>query len=233
MRKIFFRRWLSLCCAVLLLMRPLPIKAKQTAFSHGDRQEKVIALTFDDGPHPQYTPKILKILEKYRIKATFFVIGQNVELYPSIACQLIAAGHEIGNHTYSHPHMADIDDSHLAREIQHTNAAIEKLGGKTPVLFRPPEGKRSSSQMTVLSGMHYKTILWSIDTMDWAHNPSQQIVKCVLQKVSGGDIILMHDYVSKPNTTITALEQLIPELLQRGYRFVTVSELIAQPSSEG
>ena len=228
------KKCLAVLFAILLCGRlTAPVFAQETVVTHGKREEKTIALTFDDGPHPKYTAQILELLAHYNIRATFFVVGQNLEFFPTAAKQLIASGNEIGNHTYTHPHMSNLDASGLQKEINKTNALLEKMGAKPAALFRPPEGKRSSPHLTVISDMQYKTVLWSVDTRDWAHTPSDTIVENVLTHVRGGDIILFHDFVSKPNTTITALKQLIPELLQRGYRFVTVSELIGQASPAG
>lgn len=228
------KKWLAVFFAFLFCCRlSLPVFAQDTVVFHGKREEKTIALTFDDGPHPKYTAEILEILAQYHIRATFFVIGQNLELFPTAARQLIASGNEIGNHTYNHPHMSALDTAGLQKEIKKTNDILQKMGAKPAALFRPPEGKRSVPHLTVISDMKYKTVLWSVDTHDWAHTPSSDIVENVLTHVKGGDIILFHDFVSKPNTTITALKQLIPELLSRGYRFVTVSELIGQSSPVG
>ena len=231
------KRMLSLCLALLFLFCvQTPIQAeplKHRVFYHGSREEKVIALTFDDGPHPRYTTEILAILEKYQVRATFFVIGKNLELYPTAARALLQSDNEIGNHTYSHPHMQYISTENLMEEINKTEEIIASLGGKPTTLFRPPDGAKSASHLTVVSHLSYKTVLWSIDTKDWAHHSPSSICKTVLKNVKGGDIVLFHDYVNPPSYTITALEYLIPMLLQNGYRFVTVSELLGQCSSSG
>ncbi|MBQ8908110.1 MAG: polysaccharide deacetylase family protein [Clostridia bacterium] len=223
------KRYLCFCMALLfvclfLVNTPSPVQG--APFYHGKREEKKIALTFDDGPHPRYTPEILRLLEQYGIKATFFVVGENMEIYAEAAKALIASPHEIGNHTYTHPHMSALDEKALREEIEKTEEIIRALGGTSSGLFRPPEGKKSAVHTALLEEMAYKTVLWSIDTRDWSHNAPSVICHAVLSAVQGGDILLFHDFVVPPNTTITALEQLIPQLLKSGYQFVTVSELL-------
>ena len=193
--------------------------------SHGSREEKCIALTFDDGPHPRYTERILEILKKYDVKATFFMIGSNVEQYPEIAAKVAKEGHEIGSHTYSHPQMLHIEEDVFFKEIKCCEEALAQCGIPRPRLFRPPQGFRTERQCEMLCEAGYSMVIWSLDTHDWKSVPSKEIVKFVFENVQGGDILLFHDYVSGQNTTITALEQIIPKLQQDGYRFVAVSSL--------
>ena len=214
-----------LCAASLLCLLPQKSCAR-AAFSHGSRENKSIALTFDDGPHPRYTPQILALLDKYQIRATFFMIGCNAELYPDVAKAVAAGGHEIGNHTYSHPHMKSITAETLREEIGKTEDVLDGLGIKKPLLFRPPEGFRSIAQIEATEALGYRMIVWSLDTHDWKGKSKGELTNFVLGTVQGGDVLLFHDYVSGKNTTITALEELIPKLLKDGYRFVTVSELM-------
>ena len=201
------------------------IEAK-TCFSHGERVGKRVALSFDDGPHPSFTPKILALLKKYNVKATFFMIGCNIALYPGVAKAVEVAGHEIGNHTYTHPHMREISLTVLKEEIQKTENVLLQNGMKRPHLFRPPEGFRSEEQVRALEELGYHTVIWSLDTHDWQGRPTEEIVSVVLEGIQGGDVLLFHDYTSRHNTTITALEQLIPRLLEDGYEFVVVSDLM-------
>lgn len=221
------RKVAAVSCALLLLFTlRLPAFAETIrAISHGSRDDKAIALTFDDGPHPRYTPKILELLERYGVKATFFMIGKNVSLYPELARCVAEKGHEIGSHTYSHPHMLRLSSKALLEEIKDTERILSQLGLPMPTLFRPPEGYRTQEQCAVLKEAGYRVVVWSLDTHDWKNTPSEEIVKYVMRNVSGGDILLFHDYISGQNTTITALEQIIPMLLADGYRFVSVSEL--------
>lgn len=213
---------------VFLLVGVLSLQSVHAVigFSHGERTGKRIALSFDDGPHPSFTPRILSLLDKYGIKATFFMIGCNVALYPEAAKAVSKAGHEIGNHTYSHPHMRAITLGELRDEVEKTEKILWEHGIGKPKLFRPPEGFRSKEQVAALESAGYQTIIWSLDTHDWQGRRVDEIVSVVLDGVQGGDILLFHDYTSKENTTITALEHLIPKLLKDGYEFVTVSELM-------
>ncbi len=185
-----------------------------------------IALTFDDGPHPRYTPKILDILEEFGVKATFFVVGVNAEYYPDTMGKIIKKGHEIGNHTYSHPHVSCLNSETLQKEVEKCESAIYGLTDYKTKLFRPPEGMIDADVRTVLRSLDYKVILWDIDTQDWANTPPDKICEYVVENVTSGDIILMHDYVAHNSPTPEALRLFLPILLEKGYNFVVVSELI-------
>lgn len=185
-----------------------------------------IALTFDDGPHPRLTPKILAILEKYDIKATFFVIGANAKEYPDTLKKVSEAGHEIANHTYSHIHFSDKNISKLRAEIKKCESEIFDRTDIKTSLFRPPEGQICSSLKGIARDMDYDVVLWSLDTRDWAHTPPYKIAENIKQNIKAGDIILMHDFIGHNSPTPEALELFIPELIERGFKFVTVSELI-------
>ena len=188
--------------------------------------DKRIALTFDDGPHPRYTREILEILREYDVTATFFIIGVNAENYPDALREIAESGCEIGNHTYSHANLRQMNSEEIKKEIQKCEEVLQKSVGVHPVVFRPPEGIYSNEAEQIMTDLGYDIILWSIDTMDWAMNPAVQIEQLVMKETKGGDIILMHDYVSGGNTTCKALRKMIPSLLSRGYEFVTVSQLI-------
>ena len=187
-----------------------------------------VALTFDDGPHPRYTHAILEVLREYGVSATFFVIGVNVENYPEAFCEIVQSGCEIGNHTYSHKNVTAMSKEEIGRELDMTEAAIMKHTDKRPTLFRPPQGAYDvgAEEIAVVRG--YDIILWSIDTLDWAHTSADDMAKKVISSVSDGDIILMHDYTSGGAHTCEALEIIIPRLIEMGYELVTVSELICE-----
>ncbi len=186
--------------------------------------EKKIALTFDDGPHPKHTEEILEVLDKYGVKATFFAIGENITYYPDAFQKIKEAGHEIGNHTFSHPHIRQKDRTALEQEIRQAEELLFPEGETK--LFRPPEGVCSDTVCRVASEMGYTIILWTVDTRDWSHPTPDAIVEKVQKNVKSGDIILFHDYIAAASPTPEALDKLIPALLAKGYRFVTVSELI-------
>jgi peptidoglycan/xylan/chitin deacetylase (PgdA/CDA1 family) len=212
-------------CTTASAQKPLDV------YYHVATTEKVIALTFDDGPHPHFTDEILKILEKENIRATFFAIGSNVEAYPDVMRRVMACGHEIGNHTYNHPIVHTVTDQQLVDEIEKTDEILRNMGYYGNGLFRPPQGKCPDTMPALLERTNKTAILWNIDTRDWAHRPSAEIVEDIESHVCGGDIILFHDYVSGENTTIPALKKLIPMLKARGYQFVTVSELLSLKDS--
>lgn len=187
----------------------------------------MIALTFDDGPHPRYTRQILDILKKEEIKATFFVIGENIGYYDEgIVADIISEGHELGNHTFNHEHTKNMTAEDFYDDVRSCHKLIKDKYGYDMKIFRPPEGYIDDKVKNIACELDYSIIIWSIDTKDWEHVGSDLIVGNVEKNASDGDIILMHDYVSKPNTTIGALERVIKNLKEQGYRFVTVSELI-------
>ena len=187
----------------------------------------MIALTFDDGPHPRYTRQILEILKKEDIKATFFVVGENIKYYDEgIVADIINDGHELGNHTYNHEHTKVMNETDFYNDVKACHELVKTRYGYEMKIFRPPEGYIDEKVKNIASELNYSIIIWSIDTKDWEHVGSDIIVGNVEKNASDGDIILMHDYVSKPNNNIGALEGVIKKLKSEGYSFVTVSELI-------
>lgn len=191
---------------------------------HNDRME--IALSFDDGPHPRLTPVILKILEEYGIRATFFMVGENVGYYPAAARAVAEAGHEIGNHTFSHRKFGRLEEEELRREILSCEEAIASVSDSPIRFIRPPEGQMSDTMRRVIGESDYRVILWDVDTRDWAHTPPAEITRHILDTVRAGDIILMHDFIGYDSPTPEALRAVIPALLERGFHFVTVGELV-------
>ena len=190
---------------------------------------KKIALTFDDGPHPRYTPEILDILSDYNIKATFFVIGENVQLYPELIKDELSRGHIIGNHTLSHTSLLQADNKELSYEIGSLDKILREKFGCETTLIRPPGGQFSENLCSFAAENGKSIILWSVDTRDWAHTPVDAIKKNVLENTSDGAIILFHDFVGgAASPTPEALRNVIPALLSEGYEFVTVTELIGK-----
>ena len=192
---------------------------------HGNSSMK-IALTFDDGPHPRYTPEILDILKKYNVQATFFLIGENIALYPELAERILREGHEIGNHTFTHQNIGAYTEHQLGKEMEHCEKAIYEVVEYRPKLFRPPGGKLDQKVKRLAEAFDYKVILWNIDTRDWAHESPEAIKKNVIENIEAGSIILMHDYIGFDSPTPKALEMFLPRLLEEGYHFVAVSELL-------
>ena len=189
-----------------------------------DRME--IALSFDDGPHPRLTPMILEILREYGIRATFFMVGENVGYYPAAARAVASEGHEIANHTFSHRKFDRMSEAEMRQEISACEEAIASVSESPAHFVRPPEGQMSEEMRRVVGTLDYRIILWDVDTRDWAHTPPREICKHILDTVQAGDIILMHDFIGYNSPTPDALRLVIPALLERGYRFVTVGELV-------
>ena len=227
MKKLLICLLIVALCTTFLLQSVGASPTSNLVFSKNSCKTKKVALTFDDGPHPRYTHEILAILKEYDVTATFFVVGVNASRYPEALEELAKSGCEIGNHTYSHNSIRYASQTQVEDEMLHCQREISTRTGITPTLFRPPEGRYNQSLEELAARMDYRIILWSIDTRDWAHTPSEVIVREVMNQLDHGDIILMHDYISGQNTTCAALRVLIPAILAKGYEFVTISELIS------
>ncbi|WP_419962054.1 polysaccharide deacetylase family protein [Psychrobacillus sp. BM2] len=191
-----------------------------------DTKEKVVALTFDDGPHPKYTAEILDILAKHNAKATFFIVGEYAEKNPDLILRQYNEGHEIANHTYTHHRKTTL--SKLEVELKQTDDLIFGITGYRPELFRPVEGQYTDQMIQRVAKKGYQVVMWSWhqDTEDWKNPGVQRIEKKVLNGVEPGNIILFHDGGGNRSQTVEALEKIVEELQKQGYVFVTVSELI-------
>ncbi len=189
-------------------------------------QEKVIAITFDDGPDDKYTNQVLDLLEEYDAKATFFVIGKSVEKYPEVVLRQFEEGHELANHTYTHPLKTTLEK--IEEEIQQTNDIIYSITGYKPKLFRPVGGIYTDGMIDVAVKHGFTVIIWSWhqDTQDWKNPGVNKIVKKVLNGTKPGDVILFHDGGSNRTQTVEALKEILPSLKKQGYKFVTISEML-------
>lgn len=190
-----------------------------TAKREGD-ERKMVALTFDDGPHPKYTPKLLDGLAKRNVKATFFITGENAEKYPELVKRISGEGHLVGNHTYSHIQLTKSNGEAFRQELVKTNEIIKGITGKEVVYVRPPYGswdKRFETELNMFP------VLWTIDPLDWCSNDADCIQKRVISKAKENAIILMHD--SYPSTVMAALA-IVDALQKDGYVFVTVEEIL-------
>lgn len=194
--------------------------------SRGSSAYPLVAMTFDDGPHPQNTPRLLDMLSKRNIKATFYVIGGNVDRYPHIARRIVAEGHEIGNHTYTHRKLTSLGSSEVRKEMQRTQDAIARATGVKPRTMRPPYGAlRTDQRVTIMKEFGYPTILWSVDPRDWQRPGPSVVTSRILAGAGSGAIILAHDLHAP---TVSAMPATFDGLLSRGYKFITVSQLLAQ-----
>jgi len=218
----------TLLCLLLTLILFFPFSgtAKADVYRKSSTTEKKIALTFDDGPSKQNTEAILSILKEYDIRATFFVIGENAEKDPQRIRGIFDAGHEIGNHTYTHAYLTRLSEEAIKKEILKTQDILFEITGEKTTIFRPPGGYYDDASIAVLESLGYKSVLWSVDTRDWSMPKSETIVSKIEEDTTTGDIILFHDLEDKRLPTPKALRQIIPYLIENGYEFVTISELL-------
>jgi peptidoglycan/xylan/chitin deacetylase (PgdA/CDA1 family) len=185
---------------------------------------KVVALTIDDGPHPQTTPQILRVLNEKKAKATFFILGANAAANPEFVKQAAQAGHEIGSHAYSHRFFNTLKVAEYEAEMDRANQLIRQLA-QEPAVFRPPGGSWNDAVARAAQSRGQATILWSVDSGDWRRLSVSQVVKNTVYNVKPGSIVLMHD--GQPSLpTPEAIGIIIDKLRERGYEFVTMSELL-------
>lgn len=192
---------------------------EKTTKKYINPNDKLIALTFDDGPYSPVTEKILDTLEENGAVATFFVVGNRVNEYSSSVKRASDMGCEIGSHTYSHKALTRISTDEMKSELSKTNDVVSKITGKEIKTMRPPEGAVND---TVKSTINYPMILWSVDSMDWKYREMNADYNNVVNSVFDGSIVLMHDLY---DATADAVAKFVPELVSQGYKFVTVSEL--------
>jgi peptidoglycan/xylan/chitin deacetylase (PgdA/CDA1 family) len=202
----------------------------------GSTNQKAVALTFDDGPSPVYTPQIMALFKKSQAHGTFFVMGHRVEQHPALVERLIKAGHEVGNHSFSHPRFTKIAQTSREQELERTAVDLDLLGcPQARRLFRPPYSAYDDRLKTYLAHTHRRLVLWSIDSGDWRGLAAPAIIKNVLSRVRNGSIIIFHDNDENARAdrhpTLEALSIILPALKTAGYRMVTVSELLSGHSS--
>ena len=197
---------------------PIETKVTKEISKIIDPNKKMIAITFDDGPS-KYTKDILKILSKYNASATFFVLGNKVEVYDETAREIIKQGSEIGNHSYNHKWLIKLKSEEFIDQVNQTQTIVKRITGYTPRVLRPTYG---SVNNTIRKNTNLDIVLWNIDTLDWKIKDPKRIASRVVGKVDDGDIVLMHDTHKQ---TLEALKIILPKLKEEGYQFVTVSEL--------
>ncbi|MCM1091772.1 MAG: polysaccharide deacetylase family protein [Butyrivibrio sp.] len=188
--------------------------------AEGVAEEKKIALTFDDGPHPQYTEQLLDGLKERGVHATFFVTGEHAKLHPDVIARMQSEGHLIGNHTYSHMQLTKSNRERFKEELIATNEVLEEITGEEVEFVRPPYGSWDKSFEKELNMF---PVLWTVDPLDWSSRNVSSITEKIMNKAGENDIILMHDYYE---TSVTAALKVVDELQAEGYTFVTVEEIL-------
>lgn len=193
-------------------------------------RSKQIALTYDDGPNDPHTQKLLDVLDKHAVKATFFLIGKYVEQRPEIARAVAERGHVVGNHTFTHPNLIFTSQLKLRGELERTEAVITQAIGRHSRLFRPPFGARRPATLRVARRIGLEPILWSVKCWDWSAPSAEYIVKKAVRGIRGGDVILLHDgghvaFGADRSHTVAASDEIIRRYKGEGFEFVTVPEM--------
>lgn len=211
---------MGVLCLVLIGTYNIKKQANVEAMADVETMDKKIAITFDDGPNPDYTQTLLVGLKERGVHATFFLLGKEVERYPDIVADIYADGHLIGTHSYEHVNLKNLCDSAAIEQVDKTNTAIHEITGEYPEYIRPPFGCWKSN-------LDYDTkmieVLWDVDPLDWKTSNSDVIAKRVIDKVQENDIILLHD---ASESSVNAAFKIIDALQKEGYTFVTVDEIL-------
>ena len=202
------------------------MQAKGRYFSHGNTQLPEIALTFDDGPNDLYTAQILDILRYYRIKATFFCLGRQVQKYPALVQRAYREGHLIANHTWGHPLLPNLAVPSIIWQITTAGDMIQRTTGIRPTLFRAPYGATNSTALRVINLFGLTLIQWNVDPRDWSRPGINTIYARVMTQTQNGSIILLHDGGGDRSQTVAALPMIIQRLQSYGFQFVTLQQLI-------
>ena len=205
-------------------MPSTPPAGARLSYSSIQTTQKVVAMTFDDGPHPTHTPRLLKMLRDRNIKATFFLVGKNAKAYPAIVRQMVEEGHEIGNHTWTHGSLTSMSDDQIRNELKMSADAVYAASGYRPQTIRPPYGAINARvKQLMYTEFGYPTIMWSVDPQDWRKPGVSVVTSRIVNAAHPGAILLAHDIHA---STIAAMPATFDQLLAKGYRFVTVSQLM-------
>jgi peptidoglycan-N-acetylglucosamine deacetylase len=202
-------------------------------FTGVERGSKQLALTYDDGPNDPSTLRLLEVLAKHGVRATFFPIGRFVQQRPDIVRELVAAGHVVGNHTFSHPNLIFASERHTREEIERCKQALTDAVGEHSRLFRPPFGGRRPGSLGIARSMGLEPVMWRVSGYDWKGKPAEYIEQKIRKRVRGGDVILLHDgshtaFGADRSQTVLATDRLIAKFKSEGYAFVTIPELMAR-----
>jgi len=193
---------------------------------HGRRDRRQVALTFDDGPDPARTPALLDELAAQGVKATFFLVGSAVDAHPALCRRIVDEGHEVGNHTYTHPYLPLTRTRAVTRELVATDRAIAASAGVVPTIARPPYGGRAPWTVRAFTRLAKRIVLWDVNSFDWRGDPAPEVAQRVLDRTRAGSIILMHEARTGGEVTVEAVRLLVPALRARGFELVTVSDML-------
>lgn len=206
-----------------------PPKPPEFAYMRGDRRYRNVSLTFDDGPDPVFTPRILDVLSQHGVRATFFLIGTRVKAHPQVVRRIVREGHDLGNHSWDHAYLPKLKPPALTHNLKQADAQIRQAAGQRITLFRPPYGSVTADVGTITREMGYRTVLWNVDSLDWKKISHDEVAQNVLPNVRNGSIVLFHSAGGKGEdltNTVRALPLIIRTLRGQGYKFVTVTEML-------
>ncbi|MGE5381341.1 MAG: polysaccharide deacetylase family protein [Methylocystaceae bacterium] len=219
-----------LTAAAYILLTP-PDQPVVNIISEVAITDRCVAITFDDGPDPVYTPMMLDLLEENQVKATFFLIGLHSEWYPELVKRINKEGHEIGNHSYYHKNYSIKSPGYVAGDMQRTNELLTKITGVRPCLLRPPFGRYNDKTVEIAKEQQLQVVCWSINSLDWQRPAAYVMERQVRRHLGPGQIILFHDGGGRRKETVRAVANFIKTAQDEGYRFLTVSEMIKYQNS--
>jgi peptidoglycan/xylan/chitin deacetylase (PgdA/CDA1 family) len=200
-------------------------------FVSGPPGSKQIALTYDDGPNDPHTLRLLEVLARHEVRATFFLIGRYVRQRPDIVQDLVKAGHVLGNHTFTHPNLILTGAAETRNQLEECQRTVQETTGEAPRLFRPPFGRRRPGTLRIARSLSLEPVMWNVTSWDWKTIPAEKIVQKCQRQIRGGDVILLHDgshiaMGADRSQTVIATERLIEQYKREGYEFVTIPELV-------
>ena len=206
-----------------------PPPTMMPVFTSAKLNSPTLSLTFDDGPHPSLTPRLLDLLAERDVKATFYVIGKNVEAHPAVARRIVDEGHEISNHTWTHPALSKLPPEKVAEELSRTHDTVLEVTGYRMTGLRPPYGALNDRVREVAFQRHgYDTVLWSVDPLDWKYRNAERVSRELIAGAAPGAVLLCHDIHP---STIAAIPGVVDQLLIQGFEFTTISRLLAMDQS--
>jgi peptidoglycan-N-acetylglucosamine deacetylase len=200
-------------------------------FTGIEEGQRALALTFDDGPNDPWTMRLLEVLGRHQVPATFFMVGRYVRERPELARAVVKGGHAVGNHAFSHPNLIFAGTSRLRQELEDTSKAIEEATGERPFLFRPPFGGRRPGTFQVVRQLKMFPVMWRVTCYDWSAKSHEEIVRHARRQISGGEVILLHDgghlrMGEDRSATVRAADELITEYKDRGFTFLSIPEMM-------